>query len=93
MIASAPDIETSILTRVIAPQDGTFSPDAARALLDLRLSDEDCTRMRELAERARQGELSNDEEAWIRAYERIGSLIGLLQSKARQTLRHQVDQP
>lgn len=87
MIAKAPDIETDILSRVIAPDDAALSLEGARAFLAMKFSDEDCGRMRELAEKARRGELTSEDEAWTQAYERIGSLLGLLQSKARMTIR------
>lgn len=64
MIVAIPDIETTILVCAIAPDAGALSVEVARALLDLRISD----------------------EVWIHAYERVGSLIGLLQFRARQTL-------
>jgi len=42
--------------------------------------------MRELAEKARQGELTLDEHDELECYERTGSLLGVLQSKARSIL-------
>jgi hypothetical protein len=91
MIAAVPDIETTILSRVIAPQEATLSAEAARAFLSLQFSEEDLQRMRDLAELARQGDLSTEDEAWLRGYERIGSFLGLLQSKARMALRQPAD--
>jgi hypothetical protein len=90
MIAKAPDVETDILSRVIAPDEAMLSLDGARAFLAMKFSDEDSRRMSELAEKARHGELTADEEAMSRAYERVGSLLGLLQSKARLTMKRHV---
>ncbi len=89
MIAASQDIESTILTRAIHPEEGTLSPDVARALLEIQLAEEDRLRMSELADRARAGELTEADEAWIRGYERVGSLLGILQSKARRTLNRQ----
>jgi hypothetical protein len=91
MIAAAPDIESTILSRVIAPDEGTLSVEGASALLSLKFSEEDQQRMRELAEKARRGELTGEDAAWTTAYERVGSLLGLLQSKARQTIKRHTD--
>jgi len=79
-------IESSILSRVIDPDDANLSPEAARGLLSLRFKERDIQRMQELAEKARQGELASEERDEIDSYERIGSLLGLLQSKARRSL-------
>ena len=78
--------DAAILARVIAPHEPTLSPAAAQGLLVLKFGDEDCAKMRELAEKARSGTLTGDEQLVIEGYERVGSLIGLLQSKARQCL-------
>ena len=84
--AIAPDAE--ILKRVIRPDKPTLTEDVAREFLAYRFDDEDRERMRELSERARQGTLTPEEEMEADGYERVGSLIGILQSKARQSLRH-----
>ena len=73
----------AILTRVIEPEKGELSLDAARSLLNLRLSTEDLTRVNELASRARSGDLSLDERAELDDYEEVACLLELLQSKAR----------
>ena len=43
--------------------------------------------MRSLAARARDGALTSDEQAEVEAYSRIGSLLGILKSKARRALK------
>jgi hypothetical protein len=43
--------------------------------------------MNDLAEKARQGTLTDEERAQIESYERVGHMIGLLQSKARRSLK------
>jgi hypothetical protein len=80
-------IEAQILTRVIAPDEPTLSPEAAKSILSLAFRDQDRKRMSELAEKARQGTLTDDEREEIEGFERISSLLGLLQSKARVSLK------
>ncbi|HEV8060749.1 MAG TPA: hypothetical protein VGP68_12790 [Gemmataceae bacterium] len=51
---------------------------------DLATSEHD--RMAELLEKGRLGKLSAQEEKEMDTYERLGSLLGILHSKARQAL-------
>ena len=81
------DEETAIFGRAIDPANWQIPPAAAQALLDLRLPDPDRQRMNELAEKARRGELTPDEEIAIESYRQVGCLIELLKSKARLALR------
>jgi hypothetical protein len=80
-------IDAEIWGRVV--RLGGHSVAAARALLALQFSDADRERMHELAAKARAGILSADEEAEATAYEQLGSLLGILHSQARLTLKHQ----
>ena len=79
--------EGEILLRLIDPDRADLSPDAAQSLLDLEFSAEDVQYMDELAEKARQGSLSRAEQVEIENYERVNNLLGILKSKARQSLR------
>ena len=69
-------VEAQILTRVIAPEDSPLDRKAA-----------DKQRMDELAEKARQGTLSPDERTEVESYERVGHILNIIQSKARQSLK------
>jgi hypothetical protein len=80
--------ESAILARVISPQKGGLSPQAAKALLDLSFAQSDIDRMNELAEKNRHGEVSVEELEELERYSRIGSFLNLMQSKARQSLAH-----
>jgi hypothetical protein len=86
MASSTQSIEASILSRLIQPEQPTLSRDAAIGLLSLHFDDAEVHRINELAEKARAGILTSDEQKVLDGYERIGSLIGLLHSKARLTL-------
>jgi hypothetical protein len=87
MSTSTQSVEASILSRLICPERPSLSPEAAQGILSLRFDDAETRRMNQLAEKAREGTLSPDEQALLDGYERIGSLIGLLHSKARQSLK------
>jgi hypothetical protein len=83
-------VEASILSRVLRPDQPTLSRAAARAWLRLGFDESDKRRMRKLAEKARQGTLTADEQAEANGYERVGSWLGMLHSKARRSLRQPV---
>jgi hypothetical protein len=79
--------DLAILSRIIRPGHNDFSVTAARAILKLDFDDEDRKRMHELSLKAQEGALNAEEEAEIEGYERAGTLLDLLHSKARRALR------
>lgn len=83
--------ETAIFERIVLPREAGISQEAARFLLALGFSREDTERMHELAEKARQGSLTPDEQEAIDNYERVGHYLAILQSKARLALRDSTD--
>ena len=87
MSATITNTEADILSRVIAPDQPTLSEEAARSILALHFSRQDLDRMEELAEKAREGTLTPAEQAETEGYERVGCLLGILQSKARFSLK------
>jgi hypothetical protein len=78
--------EADIWERIIHP-DGPMSKEAARRILDLAFTDEDRARMHDLAERNRRGELSDDEEAELDHFCRVGTLLSILKLRARRVLK------
>jgi hypothetical protein len=78
--------QAAILSRLIKPETDDLSPDAARSLLRLRFDESDLSRMDELAARAREGALTEEERSEVENYERVGHLLALLHSKARRAL-------
>lgn len=66
--------------------EGELSPTAARALLKVRFSAGHLARMRELSAKARAGSLTPQEQRAADTYERLGSLLDILHSKARRIL-------
>ena len=85
-IANA-DYGSEILVRTIKPNDGGLSSEAARAMLNFRLSEDDTARVNDLAAKARAGDLTAEERAELDDYERITSLLEIMQSKARLSLK------
>jgi hypothetical protein len=55
--------------------------------LTVGFSEADQARMRELAARNQDGALSSKEKEELLGYARAGCLLGILQSKARQSLK------
>ena len=79
--------EGAIWNRLLQAGQAKLSLEAARSFLSLDFSPEDKERMHELALKAQEGALTAREQEEIRNYERVGNLLGLLQSKARQRLK------
>jgi len=79
--------EAAIVGRLIKPDHGDFSPEAARELLSLQFGPEDQTRMRELSLKAQDGTLTDSEQAELENYRRVGYWLGILWSKARLSLK------
>lgn len=78
--------EAAIWERVIHPE-GELTPQAARALLQLEFSPADLRRMRLLATKAQAGKLTAADGAAIDNYERVGTMLSILKSKARKVLK------
>jgi hypothetical protein len=66
---------------------GELSPAAARALLKFGFSEHDHDRMKELATKARAGTLDPSEQAELDTFERLGCLLDIVHSQARQALK------
>lgn len=79
--------EAEILSRVIAPGEPNLPPDTARIILSLDFGKEDRDRMNQLAQKAREGTLTAEEQVEIDCYERVGHFLSLLRSKARLSLQ------
>jgi hypothetical protein len=79
--------ESDILSRLEAP----MTPAAAQSVLQWKFTDDAVARMNELAEKARQRTLTKQEKAAIDTQERLNNLLGILKSKARQSLKGRPD--
>jgi hypothetical protein len=78
--------EAEVWMRILHP-DEELSPRVARAILGLSFPKTDISRMHELAAKARAGTLTPEEDAEMDSFERVGSILSILKSKARQVLK------
>jgi len=81
-----PQTEAELWMRILHPDDD-MSPQAASAILHLSFPETDVKRMRELAAKARAGQLTPEDHAEMDNFERVGSTLSILKSKARQVLK------
>lgn len=80
--------EAAILARLIQSRTEMDSH-IARYLLSLDFEPEDVDRINLLAERAREGGLSADEELELDSYLHVGNLLTIMQSRSRVYMRTQ----
>ena len=66
---------------------GELSPAAARALLKFGFAEPDHARMDDLSAKARAGALTPREQAELDAFERLGCVLDMIHSQARQALK------
>jgi len=78
--------DAAVFGRLIGPDHGDDSPEAAREILSLQFDDGDTERMQQLSLKARDGTLTAHEVAEIESDRRAGYLLGVLRSKARLSL-------
>jgi hypothetical protein len=81
-----PDPSAEIWQRVVEFR-GDIAPSAARALLKIGFSDRDHALMAELSAKARIGRLTTHEQTILDTFERLGCLLDIVHSKARQSLK------
>jgi hypothetical protein len=83
---NTPDPSAEIWKRVVEFR-GEISPSAARALLKIGFSEHDHALMDELSAKARTGRLTPQEQTVLDTFERLGCLLDIVHSKARQALK------
>ena len=79
--------EAALWKRLLDPISSDLSPEAAQYFLTLQFPQTDLERMNELAEKAREGALTLDEQLEAENYERVGQILSLIKSRARQVLK------
>lgn len=79
----------SFIDEMLEPVTESFTPDLARRLADLRPTNAEAARMEELATKANEGQLSEDEAAEYKARISIGDVISILRLKAKKYLQNQ----
>jgi hypothetical protein len=83
-----PNTEAAILARIIQADERQLTPDAAQYLLSMKLPSGDEDRVNELSAKARAGSLTDAEAQELDSYLHVGSLLAVMQSKARRLLKH-----
>ena len=81
------DTEVTILARVFDDERGLLPRGLARSILDVDFSERDKARMHDLAVRNQADALSPEEKKELFALAKAGTLLGILNSKARRTLK------
>lgn len=79
--------DVGVFGRLVRPDQGDLSPQAAREILSLQFDEDARERMHELSLKAQDGVLSPAEQAEIESFRRAGYLLGVLWSKARLSLK------
>ena len=79
--------ESDILAEVLAADGGELAPDVAATVLRWRFSKKSEKRITQLAQQNQQGTISAADRVVLERYLRVGSLLNLLQAKARLALR------
>lgn len=79
--------EAALWGRLFDPTSHELSTDVARYILTLTFPQPDVDRMQELANKARAGTLTLEEQIELDNYERVGHVLSLLKSKARKALK------
>lgn len=77
---------TEIIGRSFELRADQMSPDVAQFFLSIELADEDKNRLNALAEKARQGALTEEEQAELEEYRCGGRIVELMKLKARIAL-------
>lgn len=81
--------EAAMLSRVIGPEHGNWPRQAAETILRFAFPARDVKRMNVLAAKARDGDLTSDEQSELESYMRVGRFLELIKAKARLSLQHQ----
>lgn len=80
--------EALIWEHVIHPNGELRHKLVAKSMLQLSLSSDERARMHELAVRNQEGTLTADEASELDHYNRVGTVLSIMKSKARKLLRN-----
>lgn len=87
MMKTAPLSEVDILEEIIAPNQGGWSPETARSMLELKFGEKTRRRIRRLLQKNNRGTIAAGERVALEKYLRVGQFLDLLQAKARLSLQ------
>ena len=79
---------TGMLEQLAELEARGMSPDTARRLLQLDFDPAEKARVTVLSQKAQEGTLLLDEQAELDEFIRVADALAVLQSRARQALRH-----
>lgn len=75
-----------LLDRLFQPASGTFPPELARQILELRFPPADHARYEELSEKAQEGALNTEERLTLEDYLNLNDFLIILKTKAHASL-------
>lgn len=84
---------SDVISRLVDAERSELAPAVAQALLGWRFAPQDLARMEDLSERRNQGTLAPEELDELQFYDNLGTLVDILQARARLALRRQVGRP
>ncbi len=84
-------INTAAFDRATEPLLGILSPDQVHKIADYHADELLQTRIEELARKANEGELTDDERAEYEGYAQANKFVAVLQAQARRRLASQTD--
>ena len=82
-----PTTEPTGLNQILDQLSQTLTPDMAQVLVDFRANEKTQARMDFLAEKSNDGTLTAEEQAEYSEAVRAGTLVSILQAKAKKILR------
>ena len=80
------DNASAVLDRFLEPVRQSLSLEQARRLAEFRADESTQARLNELADKCKEGTLSDTERGEYEAYVEAGDLIAILQAEAREIL-------
>jgi hypothetical protein len=86
-LSSTANTPAAVWTRLLRPEDGDMSPEAARFFLQLAFDQQDLDRMHELAVKNQAGNLTFDEQEELKDYRQVGLELDLLRAKAHRAVK------
>jgi hypothetical protein len=86
-VTPAGDTEVTIFARIFDDEHGLLPLELARSILNAGFNERDKARMHDLAVRNQADALSPAEKEELHGFAKAGTLLGILKSKARRTLK------
>jgi hypothetical protein len=81
-------VGTAVLKQLADLDVESISPATARKILELRFDASHHTRVEALSQKAQEGTLTPSEQDELDEYIRVGTLLSILQSRARRVLKN-----